>query len=289
MPIAVITFSFDPLVGLPGDLVVRWQTIGLAAIVLAALLVAARLAGRDDLRADDLLSIAVGAVPGAVVVGRLGYVIAHPDAFASGPLAVLDPGVPGLDLGLGVVGGILTAAYVASLLGAPIRTWAHTLALPLLVTIGAGKLALILGGSGQGLPFEGPWATAFLGPGPWGSLAPALPSHPAQAYEGLGTLIVAVVLTVVVLSGGFGRRDGRLLLAGLVGWSAVRAAASTMWRDPLAAGALPTAGWIALAIGVGALVLLAVASVTAWRGPRRAAGAADDAPAWPDPETRPKF
>ena len=289
MPIAVITFSFDPLVQLPGDLVVRWQTIGLAAIVLAALLVAARLATRNDLRADDLLSLAVGAVPGAVVLGRLGYLIAHPDAFASGPLAVLDPGVPGLDLGLGVVGGILTAAYVASLLGAPIRTWAHTLALPLLVALGAGKLALILGGYGQGLPFEGSWATAFLGPGPWGSLAPALPSHPAQAYEGLGTLAVAVVLTLVVMAGGFGRGDGRLLLVGLVGWSIVRAATSTTWRDPLAAGPLPMAGWIAVAVAIGALALLAASSVTAWRGPRRTTAGPDDAPAWPNPETRPKF
>ena len=289
MPIAVITFSFDPLVDLPGDLVVRWQTIALASIVLAGLLVGAALARRTDLRADDLLSIAVGAVPGAVLAGRLGYVIAHPDAFAAGPQALIDPGIPGLDLGLGVVGGILTGAYVASLLGAPIRGWAHTLALPLLVTLGAGKLALILGGSGQGLPFDGAWATAFLGPGPWGSLAPSLPSHPAQAYEGVGTLLWALALTLVVMAGAFGRRDGRLLLLAVLGWAVVRAAASTTWRDPIAAGALPVAGWLAIAVGLGALVLLVIATVAGVRARRRPASDDHDGPAWPDPETRPKF
>jgi len=289
VPIAVITFSFDPLVGLPGDLVVRWQTIALAVIVLASLVLGAVLARREDLRADDLLSIAVGAVPGAVLAGRIGYLLAHPEAFAAGPFAFVDPGVPGLDLGLGVVGGILTAAYVASLLGAPIGRWAHVLALPLLVAIGAGKLALVLGGSGQGLPFDGTWATAFLGPGPWGSLAPALPSHPAQAYEGIGTLVVAVVLTLSVLLGGFARRDGRLLLIALAGWAFVRAAASTTWRDPVAAGPLPIAGWVAVAIGVGALVLIVVVTVTARRAGSHAGASGEDGPAWPDPETRPKF
>lgn len=288
MPIAVITFTFDPLVTLPGDLVVRWQTIGLAAVLLATLIVAAVAVRRAGLRADDLLSIAVGAVPGAVIAGRLGYALAHPSAVA-GPATLLDPGIPGLDLGLGVVGGVLTAAYVASLLGSPIGRWAHLLALPLLVALGAGKLTLILGGSGQGLPFDGSWATAFLGPGPWGSLAPALPSHPAQAYEGLGTLLVALVLTAVALAGGFRRPDGRLLLVGLTGWSLVRAAASTTWRDPVAVGNLPTAGWLAVGIAVGSVLLLVATTVVTRRAGDGPVPEATDGIDWPDPETRPPF
>jgi prolipoprotein diacylglyceryltransferase len=289
VPIAVITFSFDPLLRLPGDLVVRWQTVALAAVVLVALLAGAALARRAGLRADDLLSIAVGAVPGAVLAGRLGYAIAHPAAFAAGPGSLLDPGIPGLELGLGVVGGVLSAACVVSLLGAPMRPWTHVLALPLLIALGAGKLALILGGSGQGLPFDGTWATAFLGPGPWGSLAPALPSHPAQAYEGIGTLLVATILTLVVLTGGFRRRDGRLLLVGLAGWAIVRASASTTWRDPVAAGPLPVAGWLAVAIAIGALVAAIALTVMARRAPGGATDDGADEPSWPDPETRPRF
>ena len=288
MPISVITFTFDPLVTLPGEFVVRWQTIGLAAVLLGALVVAAVIGRRVGLRADDLLSIAVGAVPGAVIAGRLGYALAHPAAFA-GPASLLDPVIPGLDLGLAVVGGILTAAYVASLLGSPIGRWAQTLALPLLIAIGAGKSTLILAGSGQGLPFEGTWATAFLGPGPWGSLAPELPSHPAQAYEGIGTLGVALALAVIALAGGWRRPDGRLLLVGLAGWSLVRAAASTTWRDPVSVGSLPTAGWLAIGIAVGSVVLLIALTVVARRSTSAPTPGPTDGIDWPDPETRPPF
>ena len=288
--IAVITFEFDPLVALPGDLVVRWQTIALAAVILASLVVVALLAGRRGLRADDLLSIAVGVVPGAIIGGRLGYLLVRPEAFTAGPLALVDPGVPGLELGLGVVGGIISGAYVASLLGAPLGRWAHVLALPLLVAIGAGKLALILGGTGQGLPFDGQWATAFLGPGPWGSLAPALPSHPSQAYEGIGTLVAALVLGIVVWLGAFGRADGRLLAIAVAAWAFVRAATSLTWRDLPGPAGLPVAGWLSLAIGVGALVVAIGATVALRRRPSgQVAGATEDGPSWPDPEARPRF
>ena len=95
-----------------------------------------------------------------------------------------------MELAFGVVGGLLTGSYVASLLGAPVGRWWHTAVLPVLIVLGLGKLTMILGGAGQGTPSTAAWATAFLGPGPWGSLAPALPSDPSQAYEAIATLIV---------------------------------------------------------------------------------------------------
>ncbi len=196
VPIAVIAFDFDPLVRILDDVVVRWQTLALAAVIAACLVVAGVMARRGSLRGDDLLFIAIGAVPGAVILGRVGYGLAHLDAFGTDPFRLLDPAVGGLDLAMGVVGGVLAGAYVASLLESPIGRWAHVLALPLLVAIGAGKLTMVLGGSGQGSPSDAAWATAFLGPGPWGSLAPALPSHPSQVYEGVATLGYAVILAV---------------------------------------------------------------------------------------------
>ena len=61
MPIAVIAFDFDPLLRLGDDLVVRWQTVALAALIAACLVVAGVLARRASLRPDDLLYIVVGA------------------------------------------------------------------------------------------------------------------------------------------------------------------------------------------------------------------------------------
>jgi prolipoprotein diacylglyceryltransferase len=276
VPIAFIAFDFDPLVRILDDVVVRWQTLALAAVIAACLVVAGVMARRARLRGDDLLFIAIGAVPGAVLLGRVGYGLAHLDAFGTDPLRLLDPSVGGLDLAMGVVGGVLAGAYVASLLDAPVGRWAHVLALPLLIAIGAGKLTMVLGGSGQGLPSDAAWATAFLGPGPWGSLAPALPSDPSQAYEGVATLGYALILAVAASFGATGRADGRLLLVAIAGWSFLRAAVSVTWRDPAVVGPLGVAGVLAAAIGVGAVVLLIGVLAAARRG---AGGGGDPATA----------
>ena len=182
---------------------VRLDTIALAIVILACLIVAARIGRRtpvdtdrspddkgpdqDDpnhLRRDDLLYVAVAAVPGAVVGGRLGYALVHLDYYTANPSALLDITQGSLSLSLAVVGGFLTASIVAGLLGAPVGRWMHALVLPLLLALAGGKLAMALGGSGQGVPWDGDWATAYLGPGPWGSLAPGPPVAPVAGLRG---------------------------------------------------------------------------------------------------------
>jgi prolipoprotein diacylglyceryltransferase len=286
VPIAAIAFDFDPLLRLGDDLVVRWQTVALAAVIAACLVVSGILARRASLRPDDLLYIVVGAVPGAVIGGRLGQLAVVPEAFAGSPLSVFDPAIGGLELGLAVVGGCLTGAYVGKLLGAPVGRWAHAIALPLLVALGAGKLAMALGGTGQGSPVDLAWATAYLGPGPWGSLAPELPSHPAQLYEGVATLLLATLLILGGVGDRSGASDGRLLLVAVGAWAAVRAAVSVTWRDPALLGQLPAAG--VLAAGVVIAVAVGLLVMSAWsRRPARTVRV--DEPSWPDPETRTPF
>jgi prolipoprotein diacylglyceryltransferase len=287
VPIAVIAFDFDPLLRLADGLTVRWQTVALATVVVFCLLTAGVSARRSGLRADDLLFIVIGAVPGAVVGGRIGYALIVPDAFAAGPMTLFDPAIGGLELGLGVVGGLVTGWIVAALLGASPGAWAHTLTVPLLVAIAGGKLAMALSGSGQGRPFDGAWATAYVGAGPWLGRASGLPSHPAQVYEGIGTLVIVVILAVATTIGALRTMTGARLLVGLAGWAIVRAIVSTTWRDPLVAGPLPMGGLVAAVIAVGAIA--GAVAVSAWL-PRRARARAEAAkPLWPDPETRPPF
>ncbi len=193
MPIAVIALDFDPLLRL-GDLAVRWQTVALAVLLAAAIGVAGVIGRRARFRVDDLLYILVGAVPGAVIGGRIGYAIIAPEAFAGGPLALADPAIGGLELGLGVAGGVTTGTVVAAFLGAPVRWWADRLAVVLVLVLAGGKAAMALGGSGQGALSDATWATAYLGAGPWGAVAPDLPSHPAQLYEALGAVAVAIAV-----------------------------------------------------------------------------------------------
>jgi phosphatidylglycerol:prolipoprotein diacylglycerol transferase len=287
VPIAVIALDFDPLVRLADGLVVRWQTVALVAIVAVGLIAAVLIARREGLRADDLLFIAVAAVPGAVLGGRLGYVLLHLDYYDAHKSAIVDPAQGSLELALAIVGGTLSSAYVAGLLGAPIGRWLRAATLPLLFVLGAGKLAMVLGGSGQGLPVDLPWATAYTGAGPWGSLAPELPSHPAQAYEGIAGLAILAILSLALAGGGFRRWDGRLFFAALGCWALARAAIAVTWRDPAVAWGLTAGSLVAVAVALGSVAAFIILA----RRQRRVSAQAPAARevSWPDPEARSRF
>ena len=312
--LAVIEFTFAPIAQV-GPWSVRLETIALAVVVFVGLALAVRIARKtpvdvrrsiddrlppDDesnhLRADDLLFIAIAAIPGAVAGGRIGYMLLHSDYYSANQGAILDMGQGAFELSLAVVGGTLTAAIVASLLGAPVGRWMHALILPLLLALAAGKVAMVLGGDGQGVPWDGRWATAYLGPGPWGSLAPALPSHPSQAYEAFATVLVILLLSTLLTLGRFERRAGGAFLLGIAMWAVARAIVATTWRDPAVAGPLNMGQVLALTVAAAMLVLLAIHSIVMRRRPPEPAVApapaeADDpsSPHWAEPTQRPQI
>ena len=259
---AAISLAFDPVVGI-GDLEVRAQTVLLAVILLAGLLLAARIGHLTPqpgpyvppppLRLDDIPFLVLGIVPGAVVGGRLEYVLVHLDYYLANPGAIVDPGQGGLGLALAVVGGIAGGIVIARLVGAPAGRWMHAGVLPLLFVLAAGKLASLVSGEGQGLPSDVAWATTYAGPGPWASLAPEVASHPSQVYEAIATTLVIVLIGLSLRLGAFGRRDGAALLAGVVLWGIARGAVAFTWRDAPVAG-LFRAEHLVLAVVIGGCI-----------------------------------
>ena len=312
----MIELAFNPIATI-GDWNVRLETLAIAGVVFAALVVAALIARRtpvdvsrapdaagpeageqNRLRADDLLYVAVAALPGAVVGARLGYVLVHLEYYQAAPTAILDITQGGLELALGVVGGLLTSAIVAGLLDVPLGRWMHAAVVPLLLVLAGGKAAMILGGSGQGQLSDAPWATAYVSPGPWGSLAPALPANPSQAYESIATIAVLLVMMSLMFLGVFRSRNGEALLLGIALWASARAVVATTWRDPAVLGSLRMDQLISIAIAVGAVALLFVArgaSTVRRRQSGTIRGTGDggpatshgDEPEWPDPTSRP--
>jgi len=249
---AVLTLSFDPVLRLSETASIRVETAVLAAVLLGGLLLAVRvgnLARPADLRIDDLVFMVVGAVPGAIVGGRAGYVLDHLAFYQANPSLITDPAQGGFTLTLAVPLGMLSGAIIGRLLGAPIGRWMHALALPLLFALGAGKLAGVLGGTGQGLPTDAAWATAYAGPGPWGSLAADLPSHPSQVYE--AALVGLVMLAFWPLSRvrPIARRNGAAIWVAVALWCVVRFAVAFTWRDPAVFGGLGSEQLLALAVG----------------------------------------
>jgi phosphatidylglycerol:prolipoprotein diacylglycerol transferase len=266
VPTAVLAFDFDPLLHL-GDGAVRWETVAIAAAIFAAIALTGLSAASAGLRVDDLLFVVLGIVPGAVVGGRVGYVLLHPSFFTAVPGRILDPGLGSLELTLAVVGGALTGCLVALLLDGRPGPWLRVATFPTLLVLAAGKLAMVLGGSGQGAPTSGEPATAYLGTGPWGSLGPAIPSIPAQAIEGLAGIGLVVLVGLVSLVPGLRRADARLFLLAVGLWAAMRAIVASTWRDPVVLGPLRAEQAIDLVVAVGA-VGLAFVVIAVRRGGR---------------------
>ncbi len=223
--------AFDPQIDLAG-LVIRWQAIALAAIIVVALggwwLLLRRV--RPLPSPDDLIFVLLGIVPGALVGGRLVHGIVFAEAYLSRPEAILDLAQGSLSLSGAVLGGLISGAYVCRILAHPVRAWMDAAAVPLLLAIGLGKLALLLAGGGQGLPLDGPWAISFSGPGPWLAADPSTPAHPSQVYEGVWALIGVVALLGLWSRLTLGPR-GWLFGAAVGWWLAGRSLAAFTWRD----------------------------------------------------------
>lgn len=264
MPPAVLTFNFDPVLRLSDTASVRYETIGLAVVLFLGLLLAVRIGSQTPavgpyvpapgLRVDDLVFIVVGAVPGAILGGRIGYVLDHLDYYQANPSAILDPAQGGLSLTLAVPFGILTGGFIGRLLGAPVARWMHAVALPLLFVLGAGKLVGILGATGQGAASEFVWATSYLGPGPWGSLGADIPSHPAQVYEAVAAGVAVAALWFASRLEVIARRDGAALFAALGLWAVARIVVGFAWRDAPVLGPLRMEQ--VLAVGVLAIAIV---------------------------------
>ena len=279
VPLAVITLEFDPVLRL-GDWAVRWETLAIGGAIFIGLVLAGLLAGRshvpgtdDDpagthLGRDDLLFIALGIVPGALVGGRLAYVALHLDYYSSHQAALVDATSGGLALNGAVVLGALSGGLVARLFDAPIGRWYEIAAVPMLAVLALGKAANVVGATGQGLPTGLDWATRYLGPGPWASLGPTIPSYPAQALEAIAVGLLAIAIALTAALGGFRAHDGRGFVLALGGWAGVRFAVAGIWRDPVVLGPFRTEQVIDLAI-VGLATVVFVALVLRARLARR--------------------
>jgi prolipoprotein diacylglyceryltransferase len=175
--------------------------------------------------------VVLGTVPGAVVGGRLVHGAVFAEAYVADPRALVDLTTGSISLLGAVVGGALSAAYIARLLGGRVARWADAAAVPLLVAIVVGKLAQLFGGGGMGAPFDGPSSVALTGPGPWHSVDPTTPAHPSQLYEGLWTAVGLAAAVVMERRGTF-RRVGGVLFVVAVGWWLVgRWLIAFTWRD----------------------------------------------------------
>ena len=96
-----------------------------------------------------------------------------------------------------MIGGALTAGYLCRQLGGSVGAWADAAVVPLLLAIGVGKVAMLLGGAGQGLAGDGRGGAAFAGHGPWAARTRPTAAYPTQLLEGVWALLGIPVLLLL--------------------------------------------------------------------------------------------
>ena len=181
------------------------------------------------------LFVAVGIVPGAVIGGRIGYVLLHLDYYGDAGRASSTRRSAGSSSASPSSAGSSPGADVASLLGSPSDAGCTSSSSPVLFVLGAGKLTMVLAGAGQGQPSRAAWATAYPRPRTVGLAgAGAARRVPSQALRGdRDARHPALVLGGRPDARRSGTtRDGRRPPRRSALWALARAAVSTTWRDP---------------------------------------------------------
>lgn len=272
---AAVDVDFDPWLHL-GALVLRWEALVLALVILICLLLFGWSVRRTihGVRTDDVIFVVLATLPGAVVGGRAVHGLDFLGVYSADPAALLDLGHGSLSLVGAVAGGVLSGAYVCRLLGYAPGLWLDAAAESLLLAIGLGKLAEAVGGAGQGAPDAGTFATAYLGPG-WVSANAAAPAYASQVYEGVWVLLGALLL--LLLTHAAAERwpgSGRRFLAAMCWWLSGRLVIGFTWRDDRAFGPFN-----AEQFATAALLIVAVATLPLVSAVRsRRGGAAPAAP-----------
>ena len=149
------------------------------------------------LRQDDVASVAIGIVPGAVIGGPLGYLILDANTFGPEPAALLDPR-PAASSWTRRRRGVHHRQLRGQPAGTPVGRWLHVAMAPTLFVLGAGKLTMVLTGTGRDRPASTTGRHATSDPVP-GVPAAGAPIRPVAGLGRLATLAILVALTVALM------------------------------------------------------------------------------------------
>jgi phosphatidylglycerol:prolipoprotein diacylglycerol transferase len=222
-----VIVPLNPVVVDLGPLAVRW--FGLLALVGLGL--AVWLSLRDLERCGLSRKLALDALawslPVGLLVAHLVHVLGWWDYYLTNSSAIWQLNVESLSLWGGLLGGLLMAGARLKRDALRRRRIFDAIAPNLGLGIAIGRVGAFLDGHGQGLPSDLPWATQYAN-----RLAATpdfgVPRHPAQVYDAL----IAVALAVLLSRAPRGLAPGSRLAAFLVLYGLARLMLGAVRLDP---------------------------------------------------------
>lgn len=219
--------------------------------IIAAIQLAERLARRDGVRVDGLLSVLLPAIAMGFVGARLYHVLSEPRRYARDPIDIFKVWEGGLGIWGAIAAGAITAMLLAPRHGIDRRRLLDAAAPACALAQAIGRWGNYANQELFGRPTTLPWALEVEPSHRPERFAQSTTFHPTFLYESLGLLAIVALLTVLALRWRT-RPRGILFAFYVVLYSTIRFFVEGLRVDPAHEfGPLRQNEWLALVLAVG--------------------------------------
>jgi len=220
---------------------VMWYGILMATGMLAAVIIALKESKRVGISEDDVINIAIIAIPVGLICARIYYVVFNWDYYAGDIMAMINVRGGGLAIHGGLIGGILAGFLYTKYKKMKFFKTADAVMLGMPLAQAIGRWGNYINGEAHG-------GTTNL---PWGIMVDGMKVHPTFLYESIWNLCIFVFL---LLTRKKKKYEGQIIVNYVVLYSLGRFFIEGLRTDSLMFGPLRMAQVVSLIGIIGGLI-----------------------------------
>ena len=222
---------------------VMWYGVLIATGMLIGIALAIRESKRVGISEDDVLNIAIIAIPVAIICARLYYVIFSWDYYSQNPGEIFNIRGGGLAIHGGLIGGILTGFIYAKVKKLDFFKTADAVMVGMPLAQAIGRWGNFINGEAHGGP------TSL----PWGIMVDGVKVHPTFLYESIWDF--GIFLFIMFYMRKKKTYEGEVIVSYITLYSIGRFFIEGLRTDSLMFGPIRMAQFVSLVGIVGCLVL----------------------------------
>ncbi len=220
---------------------VMWYGILMATGMLAAVIIALKESKRVGISEDDVINIAIIAIPVGLICARIYYVVFNWDYYAGDIMAMINVRGGGLAIHGGLIGGILAGFLYTKYKKMNFFKTADAVMLGMPLAQAIGRWGNYINGEAHGGPTNLPW----------GIMVDGMKVHPTFLYESIWNFCIFVFL---LLTRKKKKYEGQIIVSYVVLYSLGRFFIEGLRTDSLMFGPLRMAQVVSLIGIIGGLI-----------------------------------